>query len=357
MIDFPEQIHKDIEQVNQVAHDLQMKLYVVGGFPRDIVSGKGITDETDLDVTEGFGNAFDLAYFVSAKYNLADPVVYDASGTALVTMPSGRKVEFHNAFWNIRHIVDQLYVLGVEPTPLNRDVYCRDYTINTLLFDPDTNKILDITGKGISDIKNKILRTPISPAKILSISPQNILRGIRFKLAMNLTEDPEYAREVFNHIPALIEFLKDHPKSKMVLETVKKTLKANSQKAIQEYRNLGIISYLPSNIDMSDAIQKEIFENGTNPSEIMASGNSMVKEAQSKMMQRIIEEREKHKAYMRRKRKEDIEGKKEKFKIMDRARSGYYLHNDEPEFVKNRKIDKNRKIFDYIKQKGPGQNA
>ena len=68
MINIPENIKKDIDRINVVAKDLQMKLYVVGGFPRDLVSGEGITNETDLDVTEANGNAFDLAFFVSAKY-------------------------------------------------------------------------------------------------------------------------------------------------------------------------------------------------------------------------------------------------------------------------------------------------
>ena len=64
MIKLPPEITKDLNYIDAVADDLQMKLYVVGGFPRDLVMGTGITDETDLDVTEAHGNAFDLAFFV-----------------------------------------------------------------------------------------------------------------------------------------------------------------------------------------------------------------------------------------------------------------------------------------------------
>jgi hypothetical protein len=61
------------------------------------------------------------------------------------------------------------------------------------------------------------------------------------------------------------------------------------------------------------------------------------------------EERDKHKAYMRRKKREKTERTKEKFEILDRAKSGYYTNNPEPEFLKNRKIDKNNKILNYVR--------
>ena len=153
----PNKVKEDLKAISDVAKDLKMKIYAVGGFPRDIVSGQGINDQTDLDITELYGNGFDLAFFVAAKYNLAEPIVYASSGTALVTMPSGRPVEFHNSFHKVPHIIDQLYVLGVKPNSINKDVYARDFTINTLLYDPDTEEIIDITKQGISDIENKIL--------------------------------------------------------------------------------------------------------------------------------------------------------------------------------------------------------
>ena len=37
----------------------------------------------------------------------------------------------------------------------------RDFTCNTLLYDITDCQILDLTGKGIEDIKNKIIRSPL----------------------------------------------------------------------------------------------------------------------------------------------------------------------------------------------------
>lgn len=348
MIEIPAQVKEDLEKINAVAEDLKMKLYVVGGFPRDIVSGKGIDDETDLDVTEGYGNGFDLAFFVSAKYNLQDPIVYDRSGTALVVMPSGRPVEFHNAGWDAPHIIDQLYVMNVKPTPLNRDIYTRDFTINTLLFDPSNGKIIDITGRGISDIQNRILTTPLNPKKTLKIKPDIVLRGIRFKIQLNLTEDPEYTRELRAMLPNFIQYLKENKDSKSIKNTLKKTLKIDPKRAVEEYKRLGILEFLPSEIEIENVIKEDMFGTTITPVSLTSSSQKKSVEAQSKMLQRLIEEREKHKAYMRRKKREDLQDKKEMLKILERADEGYYLHNPEPDFVKDRKIDKNRRLFQYI---------
>jgi tRNA nucleotidyltransferase/poly(A) polymerase len=347
MINIPEEIKKDILLINQVSNDLKMKLYVVGGFPRDMVMGAPVTNETDLDVTEGNGNAFDLAFFVSAKYNLHEPIVYGSSGTAMVNMASGRTVEFHNAFYNAPHIIDQLYLMGIEPTSINKDIYCRDFTINTLLFDIETGEILDLTKLGIQDIKNKILRTPLPAKKSLEINPKIIIRGIRFKLQFDLKEEEEYAKEVINYIPNLIEWLQQNKNSKFVRNHVGKALEINATKAVEEYSRLGILEYLPSNPDIDNVIKNKMF--GTTVNHESFDGN--VKTAQTKMMQHMMMEREKHKAYMRRKKREDKQKKMEKFKILDRARSGYYIDNAEPDFVKNRKIDKNRKLFQYITER------
>ena len=343
MIEIPKQLKQDLDQIMEVSKELQMKIYIVGGFPRDIVSGFGISDDTDLDLTEENGNGFDLAFFVSAKYDLMEPVIYPSTGTALLVMPSGRPVEFHNSYYNVPHIIDQLYVLGIEPTSLNKDVFSRDFTINTLLFDPETGEINDLTGMGIPDIENKILRTPVTPAKTLSLSPKNILRGIRFCIQFGLTPDPEYAKQSMTFVPYLIDFLQKNPDSKMVNKTVSKTVKMDPIRAIEEYKRFGILEYLPNSlfIDADASIKEQMF--GTNISPVASK-----KEAQTKMIDHLLQQREKHKAYMRRKRREEKQEREKKFKILDRAETGYYINNPEPDFVNNRKIDKKKKIFDII---------
>lgn len=347
-VKIPEHIQQDLDMINAVAEDLQMKLFVVGGFARDIVSGKGLTDETDLDVTEALGNGFDLAFFVAAKYDLPEPQIYDNSGTAMVVMPSGRMVEFHNAYHNVPHIIDQLYAIGAEPTPLNKDIYSRDFTINTLMFDPEKQEIIDITGNGIEDIQNKVLRTPLDPIKTLQINPKIILRGIRFKVEMGLTEDPAYTEAVPKFVPWLIDFLKNNPDSKMVSRTVKKTYEADPSQARQEFQQIGIYDYLPKTGEEDKAIKEDLFGTTVTP-QGFDTGKIIMKElsstktivtAQTSMIRHLMEERDKHKEYIKRKRREEKENRAKEVDILDRAKSGWYMENGEDPNALNKKKKK-----------------
>ncbi len=67
---------------------------------------------------------------------------------------------------------------GIKVTALNYDVYARDFTVNSLLYDFINNKIYDITGMGVKDVENKTLKTIFDPEEILPRNPLIITRAI-----------------------------------------------------------------------------------------------------------------------------------------------------------------------------------
>lgn len=67
---------------------------------------------------------------------------------------------------------------------IKEDIFRRDFTVNTLYINED-NQIVDLTGKGISDIENKILRTPLEVNKTLLDDPLRIFRAVRFAVTKN----------------------------------------------------------------------------------------------------------------------------------------------------------------------------
>ena len=75
-------------------------------------------------------------------------------------------------------------------TPLE-DAQRRDFTINALFFNLNTHKIEDLTEKGISDLQENILRTPLDPHTTFNDDPLRIVRAIRFaaKFRMNMATD------------------------------------------------------------------------------------------------------------------------------------------------------------------------
>lgn len=74
---------------------------------------------------------------------------------------------------------------------LNDDLIRRDFTINTLAINIETNEIIDICN-GLSDLENKVLRTPLDAQISLINDPLRILRGMRFSITKNFKLDPSF---------------------------------------------------------------------------------------------------------------------------------------------------------------------
>lgn len=321
----PETIKTYLERITAVADDLLMKAYIVGGMPRDILFGLGITDDTDIDITEVNGNAFDLAYFVAAKYDLQEPEIYESSGTALVVMPDSRFIEFHNAYYNAPHIIDSLHAIGIEPTSINKDVYSRDFTINSLLMDLESEEIFDLTGKGKEDIANKVLRTPLDPLKTLAIDPKRILRGIRFKIQFGLKVDPEYEKVIPRFIPELKKFLLEHPNSRMVLRTTKKIMEMDAEQGMEEFKRLGLAEFLPKTSQMDKVVKEKMWGTTITPTTLIPGKDKIkiiAQQGRSGMEEHLFAMRSKHKAYMDRKKREIRERRNKKIDYIDNLQQG-----------------------------------
>ena len=52
--------------------------------------------------------------------------------------------------------------------------------MNALFYDIKMGNVLDLTKHGISDIQNRVIRTPSIPSLIIGSDPVRILRAIRF---------------------------------------------------------------------------------------------------------------------------------------------------------------------------------
>src|SRR5487761_2792303 len=79
----------------------------------------------------------------------------------------------------------------VEPATVEQDVLRRDFTINTLLEELHTGRILDLTGRGLADIEAKRIRTPREPQATFQDDPLRMLRAVRFAAQLGFDIDEE----------------------------------------------------------------------------------------------------------------------------------------------------------------------
>jgi tRNA nucleotidyltransferase (CCA-adding enzyme) len=65
------------------------------------------------------------------------------------------------------------------------DAVRRDLTINSLFYNLHTESVEDLTGMGIEDIHNGIIRTPLEPMTTFLDDPLRVLRAVRFAARLN----------------------------------------------------------------------------------------------------------------------------------------------------------------------------
>ena len=68
------------------------------------------------------------------------------------------------------------------------DSFRRDLTINSLFYNLNTKQIEDFTGRGLDDLKNGIVSTPLPPLTTLLDDPLRVLRAVRFAARLKVSE-------------------------------------------------------------------------------------------------------------------------------------------------------------------------
>lgn len=159
---------KDSEYVGRV--------FLAGGIVRDELMG---FESKDIDlVVEGDINAgMECATFVAYTLGCRQPVLFPTFGTAKLSV-GDYEIEFVAARTETYRANDRKP--NVESGTLKADAFRRDFTVNSLFKDLFTGQILDLTGKGLEDMKNKVLRTTSEPNYILAEDPLRIMRAVRF---------------------------------------------------------------------------------------------------------------------------------------------------------------------------------
>ncbi len=166
-------------------------LYAVGGCCRDQILGREIQD---IDIAVDLPNGgVEFAKWLQHKgYALGKPVLFQKFGTAKVVTRAFPDVEIELVQTRSeKYTKENSRCPEVAFGSLEDDCFRRDFTANTLYYDITRERMLDMTGKAVDDIRSGILRTPMNPDMIFDDDPVRILRGIRFASRFGWQIDPE----------------------------------------------------------------------------------------------------------------------------------------------------------------------
>ncbi len=180
--------HNIFKIISQSAKELNLDGYVIGGFVRDLILQRGTPK--DIDVV-AIGSGIKLAKQVSKNLPTNPKVqVFKTYGTAMLCY-DGIEIEFVGARKESYNENSRNPI--VESGTLQDDQNRRDFTINALALDLSENKFGDLLDpfNGISDLNDKIIRTPLNPDITYSDDPLRMMRAIRFATQLNFTIEEE----------------------------------------------------------------------------------------------------------------------------------------------------------------------
>jgi len=176
--------------IQEEAVRLGCRALVVGGYVRDrLLGGARAAAIREVDFLVEKGNGIELATAVAGRLSDHPPVVFERFGTAHVDAGL-YALEFVTA--RTERYDPQSRKPQVRPGTLEEDVIRRDFTVNTLLMDWD-GSVLDLTGRGLDDLRARRIVTPLDPRATFDEDPLRMVRAVRFATTLEFELDPATA--------------------------------------------------------------------------------------------------------------------------------------------------------------------
>ncbi|MCT1524206.1 CCA tRNA nucleotidyltransferase [Sphingobacterium hotanense] len=170
--------------IKDLAEELHVACYVIGGYVRDRLMGRPFKDDVDILV---LGSGIEFATALGERLH-TKVAVFKSFGTAML-MYQGLQVEFVGARKESYRSESRKPI--VEDGTLADDQNRRDFTINAMAFSLNEASYGELVDpfQGQEDIANRIIRTPLEPGITFSDDPLRMMRAIRFATQLNFKID------------------------------------------------------------------------------------------------------------------------------------------------------------------------
>jgi len=174
------------------------RVFVVGGYIRDLVLGAG---KKDIDIlVVGDGTAF--AEELGKRLGVDDVLVYGNFGTANfrfgdfdIEFVAARKESYNRESRNPE----------VVPSTFEDDISRRDFTVNAIaasINSANFGEVYDLYN-GLEDINAGVIRTPLEPDTTFDDDPLRIMRAIRFASRFGFSIEPDTYSAIKRMAPRL----------------------------------------------------------------------------------------------------------------------------------------------------------
>jgi tRNA nucleotidyltransferase (CCA-adding enzyme) len=242
------QVLRDLGRIGQ---ELDLPVYVVGGFVRDLMLG---IENDDVDVTVE-GNGIIFAETFAGEFG-GRVKSHQKFGTAVIILPDGFKIDV--ASTRLEYYASPGALPTVERSSLKMDLYRRDFTVNTLavrLNSYEFGHLIDYYG-GQKDIQEKLIRVLHNLSFVED--PTRVFRAVRFEQRL----DFHIAKHTENLIKSAVkmELLEKIGGKRLLSELVHILLEKEPIRAIERISELGLLKFINPNLRLSSGNRKVLEE-------------------------------------------------------------------------------------------------
>ena len=261
-----------------VVHTLKQagfEAYIVGGAVRDLLLG---LRPKDFDVAtnatpEQVKGLFRRAFIIGRRFRIVHVVygrgreheVIEVStfraylDNAAAEQVSGNERTSKSELAGMKHAVDSSGRVLRDNVwgPQDEDATRRDFTVNAMYYDPESQVVVDYHG-GFKDAQKRVLRMIGDPTARYREDPVRIIRAVRFAAKLNplgFRLEPKTAKPLQPCLP----LLQDVPQSRLFDEMLKLLQTGHALATVAQLRHLGLAQGIYPLLDLVVARAEQPF--------------------------------------------------------------------------------------------------
>jgi poly(A) polymerase len=241
--------------------DAGFAAYIVGGAVRDLLVGLKpkdfdvATDATPEEVKRLFRRAFIIGrrfrivhviYGRGREHEVIEVSTFRAYlDSSQAEQVGGNERTSKSELAGMTHAVDGSGRVLRDNVwgPMIEDAARRDFSINAMYYDPETQVVVDYHN-GIKDAKKKIIRMIGNPAVRYREDPVRIIRAVRFAAKLNALGF-KFEDKTVQPLKSSVKLLLDVPQSRLFDEMLKLLQTGHALASIEQLKTLGLTGIYP----------------------------------------------------------------------------------------------------------------
>ncbi len=244
---------RKLKELGETGDALDLPVYGVGGFVRDLLLG---IRNYDIDITVE-GDGILLAETFAGRHNCRVKS-HRKFGTAVIIFPDGFKIDV--ASTRLEYYSSPGALPSVERSSLKMDLYRRDFTINTfaiLLNQTDFGVLTDYFGAQ-RDLREKVIRVLHNLSFVED--PTRVFRALRFEQRL----DFRIAKHTENLIKNAVKmnFLEKLGGKRLLSELVHILWEKEPLRAIERMTSLGLLQFIHPELKLTNETHRVLEETG-----------------------------------------------------------------------------------------------